>query len=89
MLAHLEYFEYCMAKKLSIEAKNLDTDTIYYWHSTWESKVIPVKFIKLNGNTFIFQMEKGKIALSMENGLIHGLTYEYGYNTFEHWKFNF
>ena len=87
MLAHLEYFEYCIAKNLSIEAKKLNTDTIYYWHSTWESKVIPVKFIKLNGNTFIFEMEKGKIGLSMEHDLIYGLSYQDGNNTFEHWKF--
>ena len=87
MLSHLEYFEYCMGKKLIIEAKDLNTDTIYYWHSTCEPRVIPVKFVKLNGNTFIFQMEKNKIALSMEHGFIYGLGYQDGYNTFEYWKY--
>ena len=90
MFPHLGYIEYCDRNNLFVELKNLNDHTEYFWHSNWESKVIPVKFVRVNGNTFIFQITdtNNKIALSSENELIYGLSYEKGYNLFEHWRYS-
>ena len=73
-----------------VEAKNLNTEIDYYWYSNFNSDIIVLKYIKLNGNTFIFQISgtTDKIGLSSEDGLIYGLSYEKGRNMFEYWKYS-
>jgi hypothetical protein len=90
MFPHLEYIEYCNKNNLFVEGKNLNTEIDYYWYSNFNSDIITLKYIKLNGNTFIFQIPEttNKIGLSSEDGLIYGLSYEKGHNMFEYWKYS-
>ena len=90
MFPHLDYIEYCNRNNLFVEAKNLNTETEYYWYSNFNSDIISLKYIKLNGNTFMFQIngKTNKIGLSSEKGLIYGLSYEKGRNFFEYWKYS-
>jgi hypothetical protein len=88
MLSHLAYLEYCHKNKFTVNVQDLDKNVVYYWHSCFNSNVVAVKYLKLNGNTFIFQIEKGnKLALSAENGVIYGLAKNKTINFFEHWKY--
>ncbi len=89
MLSHLAYLEYCHRNRFTINVSELDFNIIYYWHSCYNSNVVPVKFLKLNGNTFIFQIENknSKLGLSSENGVIYGLVKNKTINFFEHWKY--
>lgn len=76
LLLHIGYIEYCENLKIKINISDLDTTKIYYWHSNYSSDVFPVTFLRINGNTFIFQIIKSgnKIGLSSENGIIYGIT---------------
>jgi hypothetical protein len=72
-----------------INVDDLNTETVYYWHSCYNSNVIPVKYLRLNGNTFMFQIENkdSKLGLSCENKIIYGLSRLRTINFFEYWKY--
>ena len=89
MFSHIGYIEYCEKYCFKTNIKDLNIETDYYWHNNFCSNVTPLKFIRLNGNTFIFQMEKGgKLGLSSEEGIIYGLTTNKSINLFPYWKYN-
>jgi hypothetical protein len=89
MLSHIGYIEYCERLNLKTNIKDLNDTTTYYWHSNISSEELQLKFIRLNGNTFIFEMNdsKNKLGLSSENGIIYGVTTNSTKHTFNWQKY--